>query len=50
MQDNVDEDRPQASVKICGHVVFDTESSLLTMPQIENVPTDSLAELQPPNL
>ena len=33
MQDNVDEGRPQASVKVCGHEIFNTEDHVLKAPE-----------------
>ena len=43
MQDNIDEDRPQASVKVCGHEIFNTEDHVLKAPN--TVVIDSLTAL-----
>lgn len=43
MQDNANEDRPQASIKVCGHEIFNTEDHTLKAPEI--VVIDSLTAL-----
>jgi len=43
VEDNVDENRLQATVKICGHKIFDTEDHELKEPKI--VVVDSLTAL-----
>ena len=34
MEDNADEGRPQASIKVCGHEIFSTEDHTLKAPDI----------------
>ena len=37
MEDNPIEDRPQALVKVCGHIIFDTEEFKLEEPEITDI-------------
>lgn len=43
IQDNADEGRAEASVKVCGHTIFDTEDHTLKAPDV--VVIDSLTAL-----
>ena len=46
MQDNTDEDRPQATIKVCGHPIFDTEEHGLKAPDIYPEPMTRFAVLK----
>jgi len=46
MQDNATEDRPQASVKVCGHEIFNTEEHTLKAPSVAEVPLGNLEDFE----
>ena len=46
MQDNSDEGRAQASVKVCGHEIFNTEDHTLKAPDVVEVPFGKLEDFE----